>query len=716
MTTNTVSNRKRNWIGSSLLGRFFKKTVAACLMMALALPLIAINLMPAVANAQSPTPVPTPTPTPLPTPLPNPNPIPNGAPLDIDKDQERRILELIARNRVLPIEILEVLTGSIAMLPLIKRKVIVAKVRRTDIDEIIDIAMDFEGQEVDFPALRKAEQQAYDAKYGKLDPYLFDVVQALRGVDKVKVAFWLNLREDLDALDVRTGKEDLTKEEVDRLIATRQAQLRRATAAAVKSLKSYLGKKRFQIDEVSLTTPLVYATVPVKALPTLARHADVQRIYFADTIDGDYMEIAAQAIRANQVWETQGFTGEGVKVAIVEDSRVDFDNTCLDNNLGTRVPDDDNVDQHATATAGMVASTHDTVRGIAFGAGIFSANGTTYSTANMSAALDAGSEKAHILNNSWGPNCGQADGSMNVHSRHADYIVRYGWDTVVAAAGNNGDCEGFEFVGGVAAGFNVIAVGNYDDGGTADHEDDVMNSSSSFKDPMSTHGDREKPEVAAPGTSITSLRLAENGECTTGNVGSGTSYSAPMVAGVAALLMDAKPSLKLFPEAVKALIMSGATDNIEGSARLSDKDGAGGVNALKSVDGAVDGRYEWMVVRPSDFDENGFIEIPIGIVAPGSRIKVALVWNSNPASDFSTDPLEADLDLNVKGPGVSKWSASWDNSYEVVDFTTPVFPLFGSYKIRIKNFRFDGNKEYVAVAWNTSTLPVKAPPRLPQLP
>jgi len=78
---------------------------------------------------------------------------------------------------------------------------------------------------------------------------------------------------------------------------------------------------------------------------------------------------------------------------------------------------------------------------------------------------------------------------------------------------------------------------------------------------------------------------------------------------------------------------------------------------------------------------------------------VALVWDSNPASNYTTDPLNADLDLNVVGPITSEWSSSWDNSYETVDFAAPVS---GNYQIKVRNYRFSGTGEYVAVAWNKS--------------
>ena len=75
------------------------------------------------------------------------------------------------------------------------------------------------------------------------------------------------------------------------------------------------------------------------------------------------------------------------------------------------------------------------------------------------------------------------------------------------------------------------------------------------------------------------------------------------------------------------------------------------------------------------------------------------VWDSTPTSDYLTDPLKADLDLYVYGPNQYQYSVSWDNSYEVVDFTAAVS---GSFQIKVKNHRFDGVNEYVAVAWSLS--------------
>ena len=86
-----------------------------------------------------------------------------------------------------------------------------------------------------------------------------------------------------------------------------------------------------------------------------------------------------------------------------------------------------------------------------------------------------------------------------------------------------------------------------------------------------------------------------------------------------------------------------------------------------------------------------------GRVNAGQRVKVALAWDSNPTSDYLTDPLNADLDLYVYGPTQFGYSVSYDNSYEIVDFTAAAS---GNFLIKIHRFRFDGASEFYGVAWN----------------
>lgn len=612
---------------------------------------------------------------------------------------EHKLLQVAAKREGLDASRLQIINSSAVELPLTGRHIQTAKVLETDNGKAFAASIDDQGQEVDFDTLKAEEQRAYRARYGKLHPKLHKKVEDVRANEKIKVAFWLNPTEDLETQDPRDGRTDLSREEVDALIARRMDQVKAANSRATEGLTRALERAGHVVDRRGEGAPMVFATLPAGLVRQFSERPDVQVAYLAqDEKYADHMNIGGPSIRADALWNL-GITGTGARIAIVEDSRVDFGNSCLSShNLGTRVPNDPNVDDHATACAGIAASSHNKFTGIAPGAGIYSANIVSYvNFANIAAATDAAATNADISNNSWGlDGCGY-DGTVNVWGRHADYIVRYIWDTVTASAGNNGFCTSKGYVNSVGSGFNTIAVGNYDDAGTVSPTDNVMSSTSSWEDPISLHGDREKPEVAAPGVNIKTTVMSPNLSCDMAEIGSGTSFSAPMVAGLAADLIQANPSLRIFPETVKALILAGATDNIEGSARLSEFDGAGGVNAFTSYTSVVNNRYTWRSVLASSFDVNGDITIDMGWVNAGQRVKVALVWDSNPTSDYVNDPLNADLDLYVVGPSQFQVSASWDNSYEVVDFTPTIS---GPFQIKVHRYRFDGFNEYFAAAWS----------------
>ncbi len=138
------------------------------------------------------------------------------------------------------------------------------------------------------------------------------------------------------------------------------------------------------------------------------------------------------------------------------------------------------------------------------------------------------------------------DGQTAVTTRAADRAVSLGV-VVVNAAGNERD-KSWGHIIAPADGFDVIACGAVDTSGRI----------SSFSSPGPTADGRIKPEVCAQGVGNW---LAANREDRTDTYreGSGTSFSTPLVAGVAALLLEVHPDWA--PAQVRQALMSTASFN-----------------------------------------------------------------------------------------------------------------------------------------------------------
>ena len=649
-------------------------------------------------------------------------------------DVERRLLERVAEREGVPAAGLSVTTVEEAQLPLTGRALQRAKVIDRASGEVYAITVDESGATVDLERAEARERAAYEQRYGSLHPELYAQLQAMGEEETVTVAIWLKA-PDLRALPrpavghemarteagndrspartFRAAGEGAPEEKVDDAGAARvpadpdgaetRALIEEAEAAngdhlaeQVRAVQApfleALSDTGAEAAYTSGRTPLVYAELSRSQIMALAGRDDVDTIYRSSR-NFDLMESAKPTVKADVV-ENWGFEGAGVSVAILEDSRVEFDNPYLA--LGgssesdtVRLPGDSNVDEHAAATAGIVASQDGIEEGIAQEASLYSANATSYSDSDLSDAMDwAVGKNMDIINNSWGGNAGSD--SLNVHDRHLDYIVRNEADTVVVAAGNEaGPCA--SQTGRVlspARGYNVISVGGIDDANTSSWADDAMYICSSFVDPSTGV---QKPEVVAGGVDVSST--TDDSTEWVADVGTETSYAAPMVSGQAALLLDGDGALSAYPETVKAAIMATALHNIEGDSELSDQDGAGGIDARAAFHLADEGWWEWDNVQESDFPYTYTQH-----AYAGETVRAAIAWNSNPTSDYSSDPLEADLDLRVydgDGNFVSS-STSFDNSFEIVEFEVP---QTGNYQFRISEFRFDGSAEFVGFAF-----------------
>jgi len=287
-------------------------------------------------------------------------------------------------------------------------------------------------------------------------------------------------------------------------------------------------------------------------------------------------------IQAGAAWDLS--RGAGVVVAVT-DSGVDHTHPDIAGNIwtnpgeiaGNGVDDDGNgfvddwrgwdfsandnnpadVTSHGTHVAGTVAAVGDNgigVVGAAPGAKIMMVRGlgdtgTGTLTTLCNTVIYAADNGADVINASWGTN-GRYDTARDC----MDYAAARGALVIVAAGNGNMDVEDFT----PAWVQSAVAVANTD-------SNDQRNATSNFG---------AKILVGAPGTSI--LSLQPGGTYRNGN---GTSFAAPHVAGVAALLLSRDPALTR--NQVRAIIAASADDI--GAPGFDALFGHGRLNAFKAL-------------------------------------------------------------------------------------------------------------------------------------
>jgi serine protease AprX len=280
-----------------------------------------------------------------------------------------------------------------------------------------------------------------------------------------------------------------------------------------------------------------------------------------------------EVIDAPQAWKTA--TGKGITVALMDTGvarHPDLDGSVLARldfvKDGATQPDPSG---HGTFVAGLIAAHGKDFKGVAPDAKLISlrvldgnGNGSMHS---ILAAFDwllhnRAKYGIRVLNLSFG-----APQSVSYHRELLAGVVESAWFAgvaVVTAAGNDGPAMGTVSSPGTDP--FVLTAGSLADQGTAESRDDRL---SVFSGRGPTRDGFEKPDVLAPGEHVVSLRVpgteldrrsrsdsrSDSADSLYGRL-TGTSASSAMVAGVAALVLQAHRSYT--PTNVKGAIVAGA--------------------------------------------------------------------------------------------------------------------------------------------------------------
>lgn len=615
----------------------------------------------------------------------------------IEQDANRALEMRALGEGFADLERLRVLDRQEVTLPNLGTTVKLFKVYNIETGESERVALDPSNQRLEVDELQRAEQRAAFERYGHLQPALH---RLLEETDErvIPVLIKLALEEDqtINKAELPAGRELETaaREAAENSRALEQ----RAMAIARDLLAGYDVPAR----QLSVSGPFVSVSLPSAAIRELARHPRIAFIGLDQEKEIlDYPTIPGSLpTTRTDLAHSAGARGQGTKIAILEGGTLNVSSACF--NLDAIQDASGAASDHMTKSAGMIGNRYN--NGLCNGSWQGYAPDARVLIGNVADYKDrydwAKANGVNVVTMSWHFGSEETSGALHSRDVYFDYVAaRYPWPSVFTSAGNQAGSGAFAS----GKGYNFFGVGNVVNDGDGDRCNDGISSSSTWKDPTSSHGDREVPEIASPGSRHDLL----------GSDFGGTSAATPVTASIAAVLMSKNPSLKIWPEAIRSIMTATANyqsaDGANFSSFADGKDGTGMTNAYYGMLTASRREttaqpqyrahdYGWL--GASSFSGGFFNKSWKAFTATtNSKIRITFNWNSKTTATSSV--LDADLDLHILDPdgNLVAWSGSWDSSFEFVEFTPP---KAGAYTIRVRGFSVPTDfSSYYGVAWTT---------------
>lgn len=470
---------------------------------------------------------------------------------------------------------------------------------------------------------------------------------------------------------------------------------------------------------VSEYAPFVFYNITKEQINKLVENEKVYSIGLFPTnfVEETITQRAITAVNNNSIYATRvnlvkdsGINGSGVKIGQMESGSPNISNPYLAGKSITIKSDCAILNsEHATEVAGIMIGSN----GVAPAASIYSAclyaSSSSLVTNFVNGINWLVSNNVDIINMSAQVPYSDAFG-YNTVDRWIDAITYMNDILFVQSSGNSYNANTVVTPG---LAHNALTVGSIDYTGT---DYSAAMSSTTYRSEFSSYttfgtgGVTNKPELVAPGEGINYTNSYSSEVA-------GTSFSAPLVSGAAALLMQSTPSTKNNFRAIKAALFVTARP-MNNYPRVTIA-GEGGFPITyyhyndEVGNGILDGKAAYDLLRWGQFVNfsvdggSSSSYTYYNTLSNGKNIRVAANWSKpntatslNSIINYNTDSV-ADLDLQILGPNGEKvsWSGAAHDNVEWLNFVTS--SGYGAYQFKVINYATNGNAvpTQVSMAW-----------------
>lgn len=497
----------------------------------------------------------------------------------------------------------------------------------------------------------------------------------------------LGSQEQMQAYLSRTAvARQLEAQRTDYYIMTRREISREKYTEKSADIINELCIKEDDIIFTSRYSPAIIVKKTVSEINEIIYNNKIESVSLCEeiTMQDCTPDSVKETIGLNRVYQNTGLTGKNVKVGMFEQA---VPQSSSEYNLSdiTIVGKSPSPGGHAVNTAAILMGSKS---GMAPEITLFAASGLPYndsfSYGNLEALIDQGIKVINM--SSWF--AGTGNKYYNNEDRWIDHISNQHNILMICSAGNYADQK----ILSPAMAYNTLAIGGYNDKGTASKEDDALYAYSY------DNGDGcLKPDVVAPANIL----------------GGGTSSSAPVVTGVAALLLQLKPSLEYQPQVLKAILLASCQRKVISTPLesmgqgLTNKQGAGAVDAWNAISIISRRQYGYGEISGAE-EKRNFVQPYYG----ASYMNVSIAWSidntvstTNHAGGSASVGTLHDLDLRVYRSGSVVGSSTNSNSSTEMTYFPMIQGQGMQYQIKVSKYDTT-NTEPVrfGYAWSTDKM------------